>query len=168
MVSIVSAAASLAHVFGRLQGKWLTVSGLCRRRKIRCLLSSSDPQGRCSNCIRLKKKCNFYAVEQHKPQEQNLRRSNNYWTGVRDPARAASRSSSMNSSLHGYPIFDPQEQNMDVSTSPRPQSSHSQGNGASLWSAALPPPPVKLPCLYPFECDICGLTILVKRKRDWK
>ncbi|KAH0543199.1 hypothetical protein FGG08_002460 [Glutinoglossum americanum] len=38
--------------------------GHCRRRKIRCLLASDDSQGRCSNCIRLKKDCNFFPVDQ--------------------------------------------------------------------------------------------------------
>ncbi|KAI9814706.1 MAG: hypothetical protein M1826_002152 [Phylliscum demangeonii] len=38
--------------------------GHCRRRKIRCLLAPEDPQGRCSNCIRLKKECNFFPVDQ--------------------------------------------------------------------------------------------------------
>ena len=33
--------------------------GHCRRRKIRCHVDPTDTQGRCSNCIRLKKKCNF-------------------------------------------------------------------------------------------------------------
>ncbi|KAH0613966.1 uncharacterized protein H6S33_005852 [Morchella sextelata] len=37
--------------------------GHCRRRKIRCLLAKDDLHGRCSNCIRLKKECNFYPVE---------------------------------------------------------------------------------------------------------
>jgi hypothetical protein len=37
--------------------------GHCRRRKIRCLLAKDDPQGRCANCIRLKKECNFYPVD---------------------------------------------------------------------------------------------------------
>jgi hypothetical protein len=41
-------------------------AGHCRRRKIRCLLAPDDPQGRCANCIRLKKECNFYPVE-HNP-----------------------------------------------------------------------------------------------------
>lgn len=41
----------------------LTTIGHCRRRKIRCLLAPDDPQGRCSNCIRLKKECNFFPVE---------------------------------------------------------------------------------------------------------
>ncbi|KAI9682528.1 MAG: hypothetical protein M1829_000321 [Trizodia sp. TS-e1964] len=36
----------------------------CRRRKIRCLLAPEDLDGRCSNCIRLKKECNFFPVDQ--------------------------------------------------------------------------------------------------------
>lgn len=40
--------------------------GHCRRRKIRCLLAPDDPNGRCANCIRLKKECNFFPVE-HNP-----------------------------------------------------------------------------------------------------
>ncbi|KIW09602.1 uncharacterized protein PV09_00471 [Verruconis gallopava] len=37
----------------------------CRRRKIRCQLPiPEDAQGRCTNCIRLKKECNFYPVDQ--------------------------------------------------------------------------------------------------------
>ena len=39
-------------------------TGHCRRRKIRCLVAPDDAQGRCANCIRLKKECNFYPVEQ--------------------------------------------------------------------------------------------------------
>ncbi|KAL1960474.1 hypothetical protein VTO42DRAFT_7773 [Malbranchea cinnamomea] len=39
----------------------------CRRRKIRCLLAHGDPQGRCENCIRLKKECHFYPVDQQPP-----------------------------------------------------------------------------------------------------
>jgi len=41
----------------------LIITGHCRRRKIRCLLQKDDNQGRCINCIRLKKECNFYPVE---------------------------------------------------------------------------------------------------------
>ncbi|CUS13879.1 unnamed protein product [Tuber aestivum] len=41
--------------------------GHCRRRKIRCMAPSDSTSGcsagRCSNCIRLKKDCNFYPVE---------------------------------------------------------------------------------------------------------
>jgi hypothetical protein len=35
----------------------------CRRRKIRCLGAPDDAQGRCSNCIRLKKECHWYGNE---------------------------------------------------------------------------------------------------------
>jgi len=36
----------------------------CRRRKIRCLLAEDDAHSRCQNCIRLKKDCVFYPVDQ--------------------------------------------------------------------------------------------------------
>ncbi|EED15343.1 C6 finger domain protein, putative [Talaromyces stipitatus ATCC 10500] len=36
----------------------------CRRRKIRCLVAADDSQGRCENCIRLRKECQFYPVDQ--------------------------------------------------------------------------------------------------------
>nr|POF05849.1 hypothetical protein CFP56_53236 [Quercus suber] len=36
----------------------------CRRRKIRCVMEDNDPQARCQNCIRLKKECVFYPVDQ--------------------------------------------------------------------------------------------------------
>ncbi|KAI9822940.1 MAG: hypothetical protein M1832_002965 [Thelocarpon impressellum] len=48
--------------------------GHCRRRKIRCLLAPEDPTGRCLNCIRLKKECNFFPVDQQ-PQPDHSSRS---------------------------------------------------------------------------------------------
>ncbi|KAH6660572.1 hypothetical protein BKA67DRAFT_653742 [Truncatella angustata] len=39
----------------------------CRRRKIRCIPYVNDPQGRCQNCIRLKKECTFHSVGQELP-----------------------------------------------------------------------------------------------------
>ncbi|KAI1188756.1 hypothetical protein F5B17DRAFT_439354 [Nemania serpens] len=39
--------------------------GNCRKRKIRCQPVKND--GRCSQCIRLKKDCQFYAVDQQPP-----------------------------------------------------------------------------------------------------
>lgn len=39
--------------------------GHCRRRKIRCIPALDDTSGRCSNCIRLKKDCQFYPVDQN-------------------------------------------------------------------------------------------------------
>ncbi|KAK6078736.1 hypothetical protein SCUP234_06074 [Seiridium cupressi] len=39
----------------------------CRRRKIRCIPYVNDAQGRCQNCIRLKKECTFHSVGQELP-----------------------------------------------------------------------------------------------------
>jgi hypothetical protein len=50
----------------------------CRRRKIRCLLAEGDDQDRCQNCIRLKKECVFYPVDQQQT--------------VDDPSQPGSRS----------------------------------------------------------------------------
>ncbi|KAL2428995.1 hypothetical protein ABEF95_011256 [Exophiala dermatitidis] len=41
--------------------------GHCRRRKIRCMPAFDDPAGRCQNCIRLKKECQFFPVDQQNP-----------------------------------------------------------------------------------------------------
>lgn len=45
----------------------------CRKRKIRCLLASDDT--RCENCIRLKKECHFFPVDQQPPMETKRSRS---------------------------------------------------------------------------------------------
>lgn len=53
-----------------IRAEWLVCAMLtrgsahCRRRKIRCLLAEGDSQDRCHNCIRLKKECVFYPVDQ--------------------------------------------------------------------------------------------------------
>ncbi|KAJ4356001.1 uncharacterized protein N0V89_004027 [Didymosphaeria variabile] len=45
--------------------------GHCRRRKIRCLVANDEVTGRCANCIRLKKECNFYPVDQAPEQSRS-------------------------------------------------------------------------------------------------
>lgn len=47
--------------------------GHCRRRKIRCIPAPGDREGRCTNCIRLKKECHFYPVEQEPPHHETFR-----------------------------------------------------------------------------------------------
>lgn len=47
----------------------------CRRRKIRCLVAADDTQGRCENCIRLRKECQFFPVDQQPPIEKKSRPS---------------------------------------------------------------------------------------------
>ena len=41
--------------------------GHCRRRKIRCIPAYEDTTGTCQNCIRLKKDCHFFPVDQQIP-----------------------------------------------------------------------------------------------------
>ncbi|KAJ5213788.1 hypothetical protein N7449_000957 [Penicillium cf. viridicatum] len=45
----------------------------CRRRKIRCLVAPDDTEGRCENCIRLRKDCQFFPVDQQPPIEKKSR-----------------------------------------------------------------------------------------------
>lgn len=47
----------------------------CRRRKIRCLVAPDDTEGRCENCIRLRKDCQFFPVDQQPPVEKKSRPS---------------------------------------------------------------------------------------------
>ncbi len=68
--------------------------GHCRRRKIRCIAAPGDPQQRCSNCIRLKKECNFYPVDQQPPPDPR-RRGSKAQSG---PERASESSSPSTSS----------------------------------------------------------------------
>lgn len=45
----------------------------CRRRKIRCEVAPDDPQGRCVDCIKLRKECKYYPVDQQPPAEKKSR-----------------------------------------------------------------------------------------------
>ena len=72
-----------------------SIAGHCRRRKIRCIPAPADPQNRCSNCIRLKKECNFYPVDQQ-PQQEPSRRGSKARSG---PDRASQSSSPSTSSV---------------------------------------------------------------------
>lgn len=68
--------------------------GHCRRRKIRCLIAPDDIQGRCANCIRLKKECNFYPVEQNPDSQRPLTGAN------KDVSIGAPESSTTSSPRH--------------------------------------------------------------------
>ena len=90
-------------------------TGHCRRRKIRCIPAPADPQNRCSNCIRLKKECNFYPVDQQ-PQP--------------DPRRSGSKSQSGTGRA-------------SESTSPTTSSGHLPDNPSSLPYPPLNMPPIQ-------------------------
>ena len=67
----------------------------CRRRKIRCLLAPDDAQNRCSNCIRLKKECNFFPVDQQPPVERRPRAESKVDGRSADASTSASSSPSV-------------------------------------------------------------------------
>ncbi len=90
-----------------------------------------------------------------------------FWSGGSPTSRQASvrsRSSSMNSSLRGYQIFDPQEQEPTFLADDRRASS----TDISQTSPGLLPPPVKIGRVLSFRCDICLDAIHVKRRLEWQ
>ncbi|KAL2871577.1 putative C6 finger domain protein [Aspergillus lucknowensis] len=62
----------------------------CRRRKIRCLVAADDAQGRCENCIRLRKECQFFPVDQQPPIEKKSRPGSRIETISADASTASS------------------------------------------------------------------------------
>ncbi|KAF2712003.1 hypothetical protein K504DRAFT_192242 [Pleomassaria siparia CBS 279.74] len=79
--------------------------GHCRRRKIRCLVANEDPQGRCANCIRLKKECNFYPVEQN-PEPQRSQAGSTKESSVGGPTSSTTSSPHHTSSVSGDKVED--------------------------------------------------------------
>ncbi|GAB0132970.1 hypothetical protein EsDP_00001390 [Epichloe bromicola] len=63
----------------------------CRRRKIRCIASPETPN-RCVNCIRLKKECSFYPVDQQMGPESRPKAASRQ-TGGGDPSASSTSSS---------------------------------------------------------------------------
>ncbi|KAL9013686.1 MAG: hypothetical protein Q9173_001634 [Seirophora scorigena] len=92
--------------------------GHCRRRKIRCLLALDDPQNRCSNCIRLKKECCFFPVDQQPQMNQRPR------TGSKTGSGDTSISSTSSPALAGGLVIDPYTQfhPLPISTQDYPPS----------------------------------------------
>ncbi|KFZ20516.1 hypothetical protein V501_00082, partial [Pseudogymnoascus sp. VKM F-4519 (FW-2642)] len=70
--------------------------GHCRRRKIRCILAPGDLQNRCASCIRLKKDCNFYAVNQPPQPELKDQRGAPSGRGLGGASSSASPSDTQN------------------------------------------------------------------------
>lgn len=89
-----------------------------------------------------------------------------FWTSRITRSRRDSMdslSSSMNSSLHGKAMFDPEEQE------PAFRDSNSRSSvDFSDTPRGLPPPPVEIGKKHSFECDICGNTIRVDRRLEWQ
>lgn len=107
--------------------------GHCRRRKIRCIPSQNDVQGRCVNCIRLKKECSFYPVVQQP--EPDTRQKSTSRSSVGPKIASASSSPALPSGLpsaemlHGQNSYAqltmPSVQNMPPPTRPPGSESYS-------------------------------------------
>ncbi|KAJ6113240.1 transcriptional regulator family: Fungal Specific TF [Penicillium sp. IBT 18751x] len=77
----------------------------CRRRKIRCLVAPDDPQGRCENCIRLRKDCQFFPVDQQPPVEKKSRPSSRLETASGGSATTPISSSPTNLNAESVDTF---------------------------------------------------------------
>jgi hypothetical protein len=69
--------------------------GHCRRRKIRCIASPNDTQGRCINCIRLKKECSFFPVDQASIDDSRGRQGSRASTGAKGNSTTSSPATSI-------------------------------------------------------------------------
>ncbi|RGP59248.1 hypothetical protein FLONG3_11243 [Fusarium longipes] len=82
--------------------------GHCRRRKIRCIASPNDTQGRCINCIRLKKDCSFFPVDQASIDDSRSKQGSRASTGAKGNSATSSPAT---------PISKPVEQPKKARTS---------------------------------------------------
>ncbi|KAK2006893.1 hypothetical protein LZ32DRAFT_543045 [Colletotrichum eremochloae] len=102
--------------------------GHCRRRKIRCIASPAMGESRCINCIRLKKECSFFPVDQP-PLPQA--------TATRPKASSRASSGPNTASASSSPAI-PAMQSLDV-------SQHQQYRPGVMQPAPGMPPPPKQP-----------------------
>ncbi|KAF6818605.1 fungal zn binuclear cluster domain containing protein [Colletotrichum sojae] len=117
--------------------------GHCRRRKIRCIPSPADIQGRCINCIRLKKECSFFPVDQPPPPQATEGRPKppsrastgpNIPSASSSPAMASGQSPEMSQYQQYQHVAMPSAQHMAPPTM-RPTSVDAFGNEAKKVSS---------------------------------
>ncbi|POR36578.1 Uncharacterized protein TPAR_03250 [Tolypocladium paradoxum] len=105
----------------------------CRRRKIRCIASPEVPN-RCVNCIRLKKECSFYPVDQQ-PSADNRSRG---------PARQTA-GSNVGSATSSPAVATGSPGEMPTRQSHAPVSGIAQGGKLQTAGDEYFPPDVKVP-----------------------
>ncbi|KAK4186139.1 hypothetical protein QBC35DRAFT_282586 [Podospora australis] len=104
--------------------------GHCRKRKIRCIPSPNDTSGRCANCIRLKKDCSFFPVDQQPPQDTRQKSASRSSVGPKITSASSSPAmqTGMPSDMHGqhaYPhLTMPSVQNMPPPMKPSGSESY--------------------------------------------
>ncbi|KAK0618325.1 hypothetical protein B0T17DRAFT_496385 [Bombardia bombarda] len=119
--------------------------GHCRRRKIRCIPSQNDVQGRCVNCIRLKKECSFFPVDQQPPQDTRQKSASRSSIGPKIASASSSPAmqSGIPSDMHAqqpYPqLTMPSIQNMPPPMKPPGTESYApDSKGPSSASSTRP------------------------------
>ncbi|GAB1310955.1 Halotolerance protein 9 [Madurella fahalii] len=114
--------------------------GHCRRRKIRCVPSQNDVQGRCINCIRLKKECSFYPVDQQPPLDTRQKSASRSSVGPKIASASSSPAmqTGIPSDIHGqqpYPqLTMPSMQSMPPPM--KPSGTESYGPDSKIPSSA--------------------------------
>jgi hypothetical protein len=101
----------------------------CRRRKIRCI-TSADTRDKCSNCIRLKKDCNFTSVEQQAAADPRPKTQSRSSVGTRT-ASMSSPSSIADGSVNDIQPY-PVSEGMGLPPGHSPDDSLMQRDGARL------------------------------------
>ncbi|KAE8447449.1 hypothetical protein EG329_010722 [Mollisiaceae sp. DMI_Dod_QoI] len=114
--------------------------GHCRRRKIRCIPAPGDAQSRCSNCIRLKKECNFYPVDQAPPPDPRRRGSKTQSGPERtsessSPSTGSGQLPEMQPTLPYPPLNMPPIQDLVVTSSRNFEYNTAPHHGATNWMA---------------------------------
>ncbi len=129
-------------------------AGHCRRRKIRCVPSPNDVQGRCINCIRLKKECSFFPVDQQPPVDTRQKPASRSSVGPKITSTSSSPAMQpgMPSDMHGqqhYPqLTMPPIQNMAPPMKPAGSESYpsdSKSKSAVLGDAVRCADPLAVP-----------------------
>jgi hypothetical protein len=158
--------ADSACKFEELPAKRRTLSCReCIRKKIRC----SRERPSCLHCRTKGTSCLYleglrrpFPLPEKPPRPQ--RRSSSVCSG----------SSGVNDSLRGTPTHDPLEQNPVFTMAPGSHSSNeSHGSMELSPQLYLPRPPIGSPrakWIQPlsFDCDICGGSVTVNSRREWK
>ncbi|KAI9721312.1 MAG: hypothetical protein M1812_002474 [Candelaria pacifica] len=144
--AIVKRSASTPNVRGlaAADAAGLSMSAAEKRRNKLGYHRTSDPQGRCTNCIRLKKECNFFPVDQQ-PQPDRRPRTESKAEGTSgdgsnsessSPARASTQGAARTGDFSPYPPL-PLNQVQDLGAPNDPLSASSSSPIGKGWRFPL-------------------------------
>lgn len=138
----------------------------CRRLSFRC----SMEKPKCARCLKSGRSCTYENLLKEKSEKSALK-SNRPASARR---RGSSISSDVNDSLHGTQAHDPYEQDPLFTMAPGSHSSNESHRSMELnLLLTLPHPLVEFPKTewkepLSFNCDICGDSVVVGKRREWK